>query len=109
MATTAEQSRVADAMADIRAGKMTQAKWDALTPNERSAARSSAGLESQLIGYEGFRVEVVDRSGETRRFIVSRSSGWIPCHIELARRDSSSGICVCGAPFQSVRKLYRVR
>src|SRR3954469_5124226 len=87
---------------------MTQAKWSALTPRERDAIRSDAGLSPQLKGREGFRVEVVTTYGETRRFIVGRSSGWIPCHTELPRRDSRSGI---GAEheYASVRTLYRVR
>jgi hypothetical protein len=87
---------------------MTQSKWDRLPPRERDAIRSDAGLSPQLKGLEGHRVEVVTTYGETRRFIVGRSSGWIPCHTELLRRDSRSGI---GAEheYASVRVLYRVR
>jgi len=53
--------------------------------------RSSANLSPQLIGKEGRRVEVVTTYGETRRFIVGKSTGWIPCHLEITRRDSSGG------------------
>ena len=60
---------------------MTQARWDSLTSRERDEIRSDAGLTQQLIGLEGWRVEVETTYGETRRFIVGRSSGWIPCHI----------------------------
>lgn len=56
----------------------------------------------QLVGLEGRRVEVVDAYGETRRFTVGRSSGWMPCHLEIARRDSNGGPAVTGAPFKSV-------
>lgn len=87
---------------------MTQARWDALSATERASLRSSAGLSPQLIGLEGWRVEVETTYGETRRFIVGRSTGWRPCHIEIANRASSGGI---GAEreYKSVRKLYKAR
>lgn len=87
---------------------MDQQTWNRMTHVQRDAARSTDGLTPQLIGLEGWRVEVVTTYGETRRFIVSRSSGWVPCHIEIARRDSSGG---GGAEreYASVRKLYRAR
>lgn len=87
---------------------MTQAKWDRLSSAERDRLRSDAGLTAQLRGLEGWRVEVVTTYGETRRFIVGRSSGWIPCHIELKTRTSRSGIGA-ESEYASVRKLYRVR
>ncbi len=64
--------------------------------------RCDVELTPQLVGLEGRRVEVVDDAGITRRFIVGRSSGWMPCHIEIARRDSNGGPSVMGAPFKSV-------
>lgn len=65
--------------------------------------RSVKGLTSQLVGLEGARVEVVDRYGDTRRFWVGRSTGWIPCHLEIARVDSHGGGAAWGEPYQSVR------
>ena len=65
--------------------------------------RSRAGLTPQLIGLEGKRVEVVDLSGGKRSFLVGRSTGWIPCHLEIPSRRSSGGPAVMGAPFRSVR------
>lgn len=62
-----------------------------------------AGLTPQLKGLVGRRVEVVDCYGERRRFIVGRSTGWMPSHLEIARRDSAGGGCVTGTPFKSVR------
>ena len=87
---------------------MTQDKWDRLSPAEQARIRSDAGLTPQLIGLEGWRVEAVTTYGETRRFIVGRSSGWIPCHIEMRRRDSTGGI---GADreYRSVKTLERIR
>ncbi|END3175285.1 hypothetical protein ABL052_004504, partial [Salmonella enterica] len=67
-----------------------------------SGNKCDAEYTPQLVGLEGRRVEVIDAYGETRRFIVGRSSGWMPCHIEIARRDSHGGPAVTGAPFKSV-------
>jgi hypothetical protein len=88
---------------------MTQDKWNAMTTAEKDKVRDLSGLSKQLIGLEGCRVEVVDlMTGETRRFIVGRSSGWRPCHIELRNRTSRGGISA-NWEYASVRKLYRVR
>jgi len=70
---------------------------------QRNKLRCPAELTPQLSGLEGKRVEVVDRHGERRRFIVGKSTGWLPIHLEIARRNSSGGPAVTGAPFQSVR------
>lgn len=87
---------------------MTQAKWVSLTTAQRDAIRSKDGLSPQLVGLEGWRVEVVTEYGETRRFIVGRSTGWIPCHLEVSRRNSFGGV---GAEkkYKSVSRLYRAR
>jgi len=77
--------------------------------NRETAKRCNADLTPQLIGLEGKRVEVVDRHGETRRFWVGKSTGWFPVHLEVARRDSSGGSAVTGAPFQSVRIVRNSR
>jgi hypothetical protein len=65
--------------------------------------RSKSGLTAQLVGLEAKRIEVVDYHGERRRFQVGRSTGWIPCHLEIARRNSTGGPAVTGTPFRSVR------
>jgi hypothetical protein len=70
---------------------------------QRNHLRCPAELTRQLIGLEGKWVEVVDRDGQRRRFIVGKSAGWLPCHLEIARRNSHGGPAVYGAPFQSVR------
>jgi hypothetical protein len=70
---------------------------------QRNKLRCPAELTPQLTGLEGKRVEVVDHHGERRRFIVGKSTGWLPIHLEIARRNSSGGPAVTGAPFQSVR------
>jgi len=70
---------------------------------QRNKLRCPVELTPELTGLEGKRVEVVDRYGERRRFIVGKSTGWLPIHLEIVRRNSSGGPAVTGAPFQSVR------
>jgi hypothetical protein len=82
--------------------------WDALTKEERDKFRSLSGLNSELTGLEGWRVEATTDYGETRRFIVGRSSGWAPCHIELKTRGSMGGHGA-SRKYTTVRKLYKVR
>jgi hypothetical protein len=74
--------------------------------NRETGWKSKTGLTKQLIGLEGKRVEVVTSYGETQRFYVGQSTGFIPCHIEVKQRNSHGGSAVCGAPFKSVKVLY---
>jgi hypothetical protein len=71
----------------------------------KTGTRCDAELVPQLVGLEGRRVEVVDCYGETRRFKIGKSNGWMPCHIELANTRSHGGGAVTGAPFRSVRVI----
>lgn len=49
-------------------------------------------LTMDLVGLEGHRVEVVDREGDApRRFIVGRSTGWAPVHLEIKTTRSMGG------------------
>jgi hypothetical protein len=68
--------------------------------------RSKSELVKELIGLEGKRVEVIDKFDEKRRFYVGKSTGWIPCHLEIKTKRSNGGGSVYGAPFKSVRVLY---
>jgi hypothetical protein len=73
-----------------------------------SEKRFNCELSPQLKGLEGYRVEVIADYDETRRFIVGKSTGWLPCHLEIARRTSYGG----GAAerhYKSVRTLYKAR
>jgi len=87
---------------------MTQAVWSSLTPAERNQLRDNSGLTSQLLGLEGWRVEVVDVDGDTRRFIVGKSTGWRPCHLEVKTRRSYGGD-MAATKYESVKRLYKVR
>ena len=67
--------------------------------------RCNAELVPQLEGREGQRVEVIDCYNDKRRFIVGKSTGWLPCHLEIKRRDSTGGIGAMGYPFKSIRTV----
>jgi hypothetical protein len=83
-------------------GKYDQALELARVANRQTGWRSQSELTPELIGLEGCRVEVVDCYGEKRRFWVGKSTGHVPCHLEIARRTSSGGPAVGGSPFKSV-------
>jgi hypothetical protein len=87
---------------------MTQTRWDALSNAERERLRDLSGLTPELVGLEGWRVEAIDPNGEKRRFIVGRSTGWRPCHLEIANVRSSGGIPACRS-YKSVRKIRKDR
>jgi hypothetical protein len=53
--------------------------------------RCPVELEPALIGLEGRRVEVIGPNGYKERFTVGRSTGWMPIHLAIARRDSAGG------------------
>lgn len=68
----------------------------------RTGRRCDAELVPQLVGLEGRRVEVTEGDGTRRRFIVGKSTGWMPIHLEIHNRRSHCGTRVTGAPFASV-------
>lgn len=70
--------------------------------NQATGWRSQSELTPQLMGLEGKRVEVVDCWAQKRRFYVGKSTGFIPVHLEIARRNSSGGPAVMGTPFKSI-------
>ena len=88
--------------------QMTQDKWDTLSHSQREQVRDNSGLSPQLVGLEGWRVEVVTDYNEKRRFIVGKSTGWRPCHLEISRRDSYGGPAAENH-YKSVTRLYYTR
>ena len=85
---------------------MTYDKWLSMPEHQREAIRDNSDLSAQLCGLEGWRVEVVTESGETRRFYVGKSTGWKPCHLEIHNRRSMGGI-PADKHYASVKRLYR--
>lgn len=86
---------------------MTQERWQSLTPAQRDEQRDNSDLLPQLVGLEGWRVEVVDHDGETRRFYVGRSTGWKPVHLEVKTRRSMGGGPCDSRGYIWVRRLYQ--
>lgn len=82
--------------------------WNKLPESERAKVRDNSGLTSQLVGLEGYRVEVVTIYGEKRRFIVGKSTGWKPCHLEVKRRNSLGG-SAAESTYRSITILYYAR
>lgn len=83
--------------------------WQRLTKAEKDACRDLSDLHPDLLGLEGWRVELVYVDGAKERGIVSRSTGWRPCHILLPRIDSSGGMGVSEKARFAARKLRKVR
>jgi hypothetical protein len=76
---------------------------------DETGERCVANLTPQLIGNEGWRVEVVDHEGdEPRRFIVGRSTGWLPVHLEISRRNAHGG-GPARMQYHSVMRIEQVR
>lgn len=75
---------------------------------EREGVKALFDQTPQLMGLEGYRVEVVDSEGdEPRRFVVGRSTGWAPIHLEVSRRNSSGGPAA-RREYRHVRQIERV-
>ena len=68
--------------------------------------RCPAELIPELIGLEGARVEVT-APGYKRRFYVGKSTGWLPCHLEIEQRNSHGGGAVYWPEGASVRVIKR--
>ena len=101
-------------LAGFNAGRGTMKAYDqymelidiARKKNEATGWRSTSELHPQLIGKEGKRVEVITESGNKSRFYVGKSTGWIPCHLEVAKSNSTGGGQVTSERFKSVKVLY---
>lgn len=70
--------------------------------NRATGWKSATELHPQLIGLEGRRVEVKDADGEIYRFQVGRSTGWIPCHLQLHNCAAHGGPSVDSRQFEYV-------
>jgi hypothetical protein len=91
----------------VKAWKAWQAALEAAHAHHKATgARCDMELTPALTGLEGHRVEVTAPGQEPRRFWVGKSTGWTPCHLEIARRDSHGGGAVYLPEGASVRVLY---
>jgi len=77
---------------------------EAREAHQRTGRRARGLLESQLIGLEGKRVEVIDQWDKKHRFIVGKSTGWMPIHLQISRRGAHGGMGTMG-PYKSVRVI----
>jgi len=73
--------------------------------HKQTGWKSKSELIPEFIGNEGKRVEVVTSWGEVNRFIIGKSTGFIPCHLEIKKSNSTGGSSVCGHPFKSIKFL----
>ncbi len=70
----------------------------------RVKAQCSYELEPALIGLEGKRVEC-EYFGELIRFKVGKSTGWMPCHLQLHNARSTGGTAILKGHVQHVRVI----
>lgn len=83
-----------------------QAMKDGANYAAKTKERCLSELSPLLVGLEGKRVEVTTPSGEKSRFWVSRSTGWMPCHLEIKTRRSSGGGAAYVPEGSSVRVVH---
>jgi len=72
--------------------------------HERTGYRFNCELTPKLIGLEHKRVEIIS-DGKKRRFIVGKSTGFIPIHLELYNIRSDGGPAVYLKDTDTVRKV----
>jgi len=56
-----------------------------------NATQCDAELIPEFIGLERRRVEVTLPNGEKSRFYIGKSTGWLPCHLEIKSSRSRGG------------------
>lgn len=73
---------------------------------QQTKFRSQSKLNPKLIGLEGKRIEC-ELYGEKTRFIVGRSTGFIPCHLEIKTARSTGGGALPSNPelIQNIRVI----
>lgn len=77
------------------------------THHRATGARCDADLIPAFKGLEGRRLRVTLPDGETRAFWLGKSTGWMPCHLEINSRSSRAGMPVyfpAGSTFEVITK-----
>jgi hypothetical protein len=82
-------------------------KWVTMNPAQQNEVRDTGLLITDLIGCEGWRIEAIYPDGSSKRFYVGRSTGWMPCHLEVKLNRSFGGEPVYWPEGTIFRKLYR--
>ena len=95
-------------MLQHRLDGMTQERWARLSGVEREKLRDLSDLSPQLVGLEGWRVEVTREDGSKAKFIVGKSTGWRPRHLEVKTRRSFDGGSA-DRQYRDVRRVEQVR
>ena len=65
---------------------------------------SCIDLNVQMLPYLGKFVEVT-QYGETRRFKVGKSAGWIPCLLEIEAGENGGGAITYGSKYDSIKVI----
>jgi hypothetical protein len=73
--------------------------------NSKTGFRSNSQLIPEFIGHEYKRVEVIRSNNEKARFIIGKSTGIIPIHLEIKTTRSTGGAAVYGYPFKKITFL----
>ena len=71
--------------------------------NKLTGWRSQTELYKPFIGQEGRRVKVEYTWGEKERFIIGKSTGWIPCHLTIKKSNSIGGAALLSDSIKSYR------
>ncbi len=75
--------------------------------NIATKSRCDAELTPELMGREGDRVAILQDGAEISRFYVGKSTGWLPCHLEIKTCRSHGGGAVYfpeGATVQTIKR-----
>jgi hypothetical protein len=75
----------------------------------RTGGRCGAALTPELDRWVGWRVEVRSADGSKRRFNVGRSTGWMPCNLEIHNIRSSGGPAAYLDAGDTVTPIRKVR
>lgn len=70
---------------------------EAFKRHKQTGFKSKSELNPKLIGLEGKRIEC-ELYGEKTRFIVGKSTGFIPCHLEIKTARSTGGEAITSNP-----------
>lgn len=75
----------------------------------KSGKRYTSELHPKLIGLEGYRIQC-EMYGETVRFNVGKSTGFIPCHLQIHNARSLGGYGIsANAEIENIVIIRKIR